>query len=347
MIHTLSRALTFFFEDYLLGARGVSPNTVLAYRDAFKRFGEFIRAKKNLESVGQFRITQVTPDLVLDFLDHLEDPKKGLGNSISTRNARLAAIQSFFKALPLLHERYVPLAKQMASVPIKRTRSESPDFLERDELRKVFAAVDRGTDQGLRDLTILLFMYNIGARASEAAQARISWLRFEADPPHVRVVGKGQRARMCPLWDVTAAFLKHYLAAGRPEPATVDCDWLFLGARRRPLTRKGIWGIVRRYVEAARKTCPSLEGKHLTAHSMRHTLGVHLRQAGVDDSIIQSWLGHIRLDTTARYARVRVQDAQKAVEKFFALAEVFPYTAEFDEKKQVLDDSVVDWLESL
>lgn len=347
MIHTLSRALDFFFEDYLLRARGVSPNTILAYRDAFKRLDEFIRVKKHLDSVGQFRITQVTPDLVLDFLDHLEDPKKGLGNSISTRNARLAAIRSFFKALPLLHERYVPLAKQMASVPLKRTRSESPDFLERDELRKVFAAVDRETPQGLRDLTILLFMYNIGARASEAAQARISWLKVGADPPYVRVVGKGERARSCPLWGVTGAFLKHYLAAGRPEPACADGDWLFLGARQRPFTRKGIWGIVHRYVEAVRKTCPSLEGKHLTAHSIRHSLGVHLRQAGVDDSVIQSWLGHVQLDTTARYARVRVQDAQKAVEKFFELASVFPYNAEFDQKSQVLDASVVDWLESL
>lgn len=347
MIHTLSRALTFYFRDYLGRARGASPNTIKNYRYALEIFTDFLEKKTALGRAGQIRISQITPDIVLDFLDHLEDPLNGRGNGRSSRNHRLSALRSFYKCLPLLHSRYIPLARQMDAVPIKRTVSRSPDFLERDELRAVFASVDRESRKGTRDLAILLFMYNMGARASEAAEARLSWVRFGGELPHVRVWGKGRRERLCPLWDVTAAFLKHYLATARPAVAREHDDRLFLNMRSMPFSRQGIWRIVRLYVGRASKQCPSLLEKHLTPHSIRHSLGVHLRQSGVDLSVIRSWLGHVRLDTTTKYARVRIQDAKSSVDKFYSLAGVFPYTAEDKQVKESVDEATLTWLESL
>ncbi|HEV3028633.1 MAG TPA: tyrosine-type recombinase/integrase, partial [Planctomycetota bacterium] len=277
MIHTLSRAARFFFQDYLGRARGVSQNTIRGYQQAFELLFRFLRENKPKEAGAQVRVTELTPDVVLDFLDHLEDPHSGRGNSISTRNTRLAAIRSFFKCLPLLDSQYVPLTRRMDAIPVKRTVSKSPDFLEREELRAVFAGVDRETTLGARDLTLLLFMYNVGARASEAAEARLSWVRFGGELPHVRVAGKGRRERTCPLWDVTAAFLKHYLAGVRPTVAGEFSDRLFLNTRAEGFTRQGVWRIVREAFRRTLKTCPSLAEKHLTAHSIRHSLGVHLR----------------------------------------------------------------------
>jgi site-specific recombinase XerD len=235
----------------------------------------------------------------------------------------------------------------MDAIPVKRTVSKSPDFLEREELRAVFAGVDRETTLGARDLTLLLFMYNVGARASEAAEARLSWVRFGGELPHVRVAGKGRRERTCPLWDVTAAFLKHYLAGVRPTVAGEFSDRLFLNTRAEGFTRQGVWRIVREAFRRTLKTCPSLAEKHLTAHSIRHSLGVHLRQSGVDLSVIRSWLGHVRLDTTTKYARVRIQDAKSSVDRFFALAEVFPYSAENPKGTESIDTATLTWLDSL
>jgi site-specific recombinase XerD len=347
MIHTLSRALRFYFEDYLARARGVSPATLATYRQGFALLCDFVKRKKGVSTARQIRLSELTPRVLLDFLDHLEDRKTGRGNSVATRNARLAAIRSFYAALPLLSPRYVNLSRQMEGLPFKRTRSTSPDYLEREELREVFAAVDRETARGMRDLTLLLFMYNMGARASEVACAKISWLSLENRMPQVRLIGKRNRERICPLWEVTRAFLKHYLASFRPAARPGAEDRLFLSTSGRSLSRWAIWAIVRRYVALASVKRPALARKHLTAHSVRHTLGMHLLQAGVDLSVIRSWLGHIKLETTQRYARVRVQDAQAAVERFFRLSKVFPDQAPPAVEAGHSSESLVQWLDSL
>lgn len=347
MIHTLSRALRFYFEDYLARARGVSPETLAAYQQAFDLLCAYLKERKNVGTARQIRLSELSPAVILDFLDHLEDPKAGRGNCAATRNCRLAAIRSFFAALPLLSPRYVNLARQMEALPFKRTRSTSPDFLEREELHGVFAAVPRDTPLGMRDLTMLLFMYNMGARASEAAGARLSWLGLDDRLPQVRLTGKRGRERTCPLWDVTRAFLKHYLASIRPAPRPGAEDRLFLSSTGRKLSRWAVWSLVKRYVAIAAEKCPALARKHLTAHSIRHSIGMHLLQAGVDLSVIRSWLGHIKLETTQRYARVRIHDAQAAVERFFRLSEVFPHQAPAAANTPTSDEALVEWLESL
>lgn len=347
MIHTLSRALRFYFEDYLSRARGVSPATIASYRQAFDLLCDYLKQKKKVQTARQIRLSELTPMILLDFLDHLEDPKTGRGNCSATRNSRLAAIRAFFAALPLLSPRYVNLARQMEGLPFKRTRSTSPDFLEREELREVFAAIPRDTPRGMRDLTMLLFMYNMGARASEAAGARLSWLGLDDRLPQVRLIGKRSRERTCPLWEVTRAFLKHYLASIRPAPCAGVEDRLFLSSTGRKLSRWAVWSIVKRYVALAAEKCPALARKHLTAHSVRHSVGMHLLQAGVDLSVIRSWLGHIKLETTQRYARVRIQDAQAAVERFFRLSEVFPHQAPDVTDASPANEALVEWLESL
>jgi len=346
MNHSLARALRFFFEDYLVKARDVSPHTVSAYRQSFTLLADYLKRTRRVPSLRRFRVAQLTPEVIFDFLDYLEDSKSGRKNSIATRNARLAALKSFFAALPLFHPGYLSMAQRMRALPFKRIPNRAPDFLEREELREVFASIDRETAIGMRDLTLLLFMYNTGARASEAAQAKLSWLQLQGSFRAVRIFGKGSRERLCPLWDVTEAFVKHYLASIRREPRVEDRDRLFISARGRGFTRWSIWDLVRRRVADAAKRCRSLARKRITAHTIRHSLGVHLLQAGVDMSVIRSWLGHVRLETTHHYARVRIQDAQAAVERFFGLAEVFPHdTPHKSEPRQ--NEQLVQWLETL
>ena len=324
MTHTLSRALRFYFRQYLLKSRNASPHTVMAYRQTFELLRRYLKAKRRVGSMKQVRLSQLTPSVLLGFLDHLEDARTGRGNSIATRNVRLAAVRSFFRALPLLSPVYANVSDQMQALPFKRTVTRSPDYLEREELRQVFGGIDPKAPQGLRDLVMLLFMYNMGARAGEVAGARLSWLDLQPHFPSVRILGKGLRERTCPLWEVTRAFLRQYLAEGRPDPRPEFQDRLFINVRRGGFSRWGVWSIVRRHVARAAQSCASLRRKHITAHSIRHSLGVHLLQAGVDMSVIRSWLGHVHLDTTYRYARVRVQDTQSAVERFFRLADVLP-----------------------
>lgn len=346
MIHSMGRALEFFFRNFLERGRGASPHTLASYRQTFSLLCDFLKRRRRLRSARSIRITQLTPSVLLAFLDHLED-EHGRGNSVATRNARLAAIRSFYRALPLLSPKYLPLAKQMEHLPFKRASYRSPDYLEREELREVFASIDRSTPEGLRDLSMLLFMYNVGARASEVAGARSNWLRLEDRFRHVRVLGKGNRERICPLWDVTGAFLRHYLATARKQPRAGHEDRLFINRRGTAFTRRGVWDIVHRRVAFAAQRCPSIARKHITAHSIRHSLGVHLLQAGVDITVIRSWLGHMRLETTGRYARVRIQDAQAAVERFFGLAQVFPHPVPSRSSSAGQNESLLRWLESL
>jgi site-specific recombinase XerD len=160
--------------------------------------------------------------------------------------------------------------------------------------------------QGPRDYTLLLFLYNTGARADEAARLSIADLAVGRSPS-VRLVGKGNKTRHCPLWTSTAEALKPLVAGRRPDEA------VFLNRRSAPLTRFGIYALVKRYVAIASKQVPSLRTKRASTHTLRHTTAVHLLRAGVDINTIRAWLGHVSLDTTHVYAEVDLEMKAKAL----------------------------------
>ncbi len=198
--HSLPTFLQSFFQDHLTGQRDLSPNTIMAYRDTFKLFLQFA-AKRCDRQVIRLDIEDLGPDTVRGFLDHLERERK---NSVATRNYRLVAIHRFFAYAATCEPTLLRLCERVMDVPIKKTTTCPMTYLERNEIQALLASPDRSKPMGLRDLAILTFLYNTGARVSELAALDVNDLRLES-PAQVRVLGKGRKQRWCPLWAETTS----------------------------------------------------------------------------------------------------------------------------------------------
>jgi len=195
---------------------------------------------------------------------------------------------------------HIAWATEIRSIPFKKVAKNLIGYLERAEMNALLKSPDRRTELGDRDYAILLFLYNSGARADEAAGLLIRDLHLKAGPA-VRIVGKGNKHRLCPLWPATVSALSR-LIAGRTETEPV-----FLGRRHERMTRFGIHRLVTRYAGLASKSAPSLATKRVSPHTVRHTTAVHLLRSGVDINTIRAWLGHVSLDTTHVYAEVDME----------------------------------------
>ena len=252
-------------------------------------------------------IEQVNEDLLRAFLAHLE---KVRGNSISTRNQRLAALHSLFRFIGRQVPEIVEQAGRIQSIQARRTPTPTMAYLDKHEIDALLAVQNPMCRQDLRDHALLLFLYNTGARASEAGTVVLGDLSLDP-PPSVRLMGKGRKARLCPLWSQTAKVLKNLLGDRIQGPRD---SLVFLNVRGQPITRFGVHTLVERSVQRAMMTCPSLHFKRVTPHTIRHTTAVHLLRAGVDINTIRAWLGHVSLETTNRYAEVDLEMKAKALE---------------------------------
>lgn len=296
-----------FFHDHLRRTRGASEHTVRAYRDALKLLFMFI-GKQCRRSVAELRLDDLHADVVLAFLEHIEAERD---NSAVTRNCRLAAIRSFADHL-LRHD--VSRAEQygrILAIPTKRARSRVIPYLEPADVRAVIAAVDSQRATHPRDRALLLFLYNTGARISEALALRPRDLHLEK-PRQVRLLGKGGKERVCPLWADTASAL-------RQLPLSDELP-IFRNARGGPLTRDGAAYIIEAYVVRAAKTRPTLRRRRVTPHVLRHSCAVALLQAGVDVSVIRDYLGHASVATTSRYITTNVEMKRDVLNAFWARA---------------------------
>lgn len=182
-------------------------------------------------------------------------------------------------------------------------------YLEKHEIDAMLSVPDRARAQGRRDYALLLFLYNTGARASEAA--RVSVADLAPDIRSVRLDGKGRKVRTCPLWSRTAEVLRELLGPRIDGPREAP---VFLNVHGRPITRYGIHGLVVRTANKAAETVPSLRDKRVSPHTVRHATAVHLLRAGVDINTIRAWLGHVSLETTNRYAEVDLEMKAKALQ---------------------------------
>ena len=199
----LDHRLRDFFQVYLRDQRSVSPNTIKSYRDTFKLLLAHLASRRH--GSRPLTVEDLDPKTILAFLRHLEDPAFGRGNCAQSRNLRLAAIQCFFKYLALHHPAVERQAKRILAIPVKRTAPKAPQSLDRNELEILLAQPRVSHADGVRDLAILVFLYNTGARAQEAADAREGW--FDLPNRTVSIIGKGQRRRQTPLWPFTARLL--------------------------------------------------------------------------------------------------------------------------------------------
>jgi site-specific recombinase XerD len=201
---------------------------------------------------------------------------------------------------------HVAWCAEIRATPFKKTAKTVIGYLEKAEMDALLAQPDRHTPLGDRDHALLLFLYNSGARADEAAKLTVDYLQLGSQSS-VRLHGKGNKFRTCPLWPVTATSLSR-LVVNRGKS-----DAVFLNRINQPLTRFGIHRLVTHYAELASKTAPSLATKRVSPHTIRHTTAVHLLRAGVDINTIRAWLGHVSLDTTHIYAEVDMEMKAKAL----------------------------------
>jgi integrase/recombinase XerD len=299
--------VTRFFQDYLIAERNLTQNTILSYRDALKLFFLFMKSQTKKSSTN-LPIQDITPIRIRQFLDFLEQER---GNSIRSRNQRLAALRSFFEFVARTEPRHADICRQIACLPAKRTNQGLVEYLEMDEIAEIFNQVDLREAQGLRDYALLLFLYNAGARVDEASQLRLSWLTL-TKPFRVSILGKGRKWRVCPLWTATGEALRAYLA-GRETLSNED--HVFLNRFGSSLSRHGILDMVKKYAKRGSAKMPRLAKKKITPHTIRHTTAMHMLQAGIDLNSIRNWLGHASMQTTHHYAQINLEMKTKAMEK--------------------------------
>jgi len=291
-----------FLLEHLVAERNLSPNTQASYRDTLMLLLPFASKHGGL-AIDRMTVEELTPSMVRKFLDHLERDRQCSG---VTRNQRLATIHSLAKFIGMRSPVHVAWCAEIRAMPFKKTAKTVIGYLERAEMDALLAQPDRHTLLGERDHALILFLYNSGARADEVAKLIIDNLRLGAQSS-VRLHGKGNKFRICPLWPATASSLSR-LIANRDKS-----DAVFLNRVNQPLTRFGIHRLVTQYAKLASKTLPSLATKRVSPHTIRHTTAVHLLRAGVDINTIRAWLGHVSLDTTHVYAEVDMEMKAKAL----------------------------------
>lgn len=289
---SLAPLLEMFFTERLQRQRQASPHTIAAYRDAFRLLLRF--AEKRLgKAPSDLLLADVDASFVSAFLDHLE---KDRGNSARSRNARLAAIHSFFRFAAMREPAHAALIQRVLAIPQKRFDRDLVTFLDHAEIDALLAAPDQTTRLGRRDHALLVLAVQTGLRVSELTNLHLQDLVFGVGA-HVRCQGKGRKERCTPLTRQTAAVMRAWLA----ETRATATDPVFATQSGTPLSRDAVERLVSKYAEAAARRCPTLARKHVTPHVLRHSTAVGLLEAGVDRAVIALWLGHESVETTQMY----------------------------------------------
>jgi len=291
-----------FLLEHLVAERNFARNTQKSYRDTLALLLPFVSSRSGT-AIDRLSVDHLSATAVRAFLEHVERERHC---SVATRNQRLGAIHSLARFIGTRAPEYLAWCTELRSIPFKKTTKTIIGYLEKPELDALLQAPDRQTTLGARDHALLLFLYNTGARADEAAQLLAGNLELGTSAS-VRILGKGNKWRVCPLWLATAAVLRPLVTGAGPG------DPVFRGRTGGPLTRFGVHRLVVAYGKAASVRVPTLATKRVSPHTIRHTTAVHLLRASVDINTIRAWLGHVSLDTTHVYAEVDLDMKAKAL----------------------------------
>jgi integrase/recombinase XerD len=305
----LAAHLSGFLREHLPRERKASPHTCDAYAYAFQLLVCFAADRLSVRP-SHLTVEQLDVSLVLAFLEHVEAERRC---SASTRNARLAAIHSFFRFLEYRMPSCLEQARQVGAIPMKKTDQALIRHLNRDEIRALLDAPDPSSTSGLRDRAMLHLAFAAGLRVSELVGLRLDQIE-QGTAPCVHVMGKGRRERILPLWKETATIIAVWLKVRVPHR---DPE-LFLSAAGRALTRSGFEYILAKHVAVAARSQPSIAGKRVTPHVLRHSCAMHTLQATRDIRKVALWLGHASLQSTETYLRA------DPTEKLEALATMAP-----------------------
>lgn len=296
-----------FFVEHLGQHRAVSPRTIAAYRDTFRLLLTFAEASIG-KPPSKVALTDLGPRLLLDFLNHLE---KVRGNSVRSRNARLAALRTFLKYAGHHDIDALGIIEQALAIPMKRADRPLIGFLTRSEIQAILNAPDNATWAGQRDRVLFSLMYNTGARVSEIIGIRCCDVALEGQPA-VHLHGKGRKERCVPLWRPTAALIRRWR---RSLGATAQDGALLPNRAGTKMTRSNVTQRLDLAVVAAGRHLPSLAGRSISPHVIRHTTAMHLLQSGVDITVIALWLGHEDTATTHMYVEADLSMKEQALGK--------------------------------
>ena len=328
----LSHWLQTFFHEWLAQQRNCSQHTILSYRDTWRLYLRYVAGRRR-RSVSELMLEELTAAEVLAFLKHLETDRH---DQIGTRNCRLAAIRSFYRYLADHDPLTAAQCAAVLQIPMKKAVRPAVSYLDSDEVTAILRQPNQSTLEGQRDHALLALLYNTGARIQEALGLCPNAVRLAA-PAHVKLYGKGRKERVSPLWPETAQLLAALLRR-RPRPVH---EPLFVNRYGRPLGAAGVRYKLAQYVAEAAKELPSLRDKRISPHTFRHTAGVQLVAAGVDVTVIRSWLGHVSLDSTNHYARANIETKRRAIEL------VDPSTRPGKPPRWRRNPNLLAWLDSL
>ena len=302
---TIGSLIYGFFLDYLPQQKGLRASSIRSYRDTLRLLLISV-AESTKQRIGELRLEHLTFERVSGFLHDLEQVRH---NGVSTRNQRLAALHTFFEYVGRQVPEMLHVCEQVAAIPTKRTPLPETHFMTRDEIQLLFDQLPEHGRFALRDRALLLFLYNTGARVQEAADLRREHLTFEPSPS-VRLHGKGDKWRTCPLWEQTA----HALGRLLEEQGTSDPQApVFSSARGEPLTRFGIYKRVRKHAARIEQESTVPRARHITPHVFRHSTAVSLLESGAEPNVIAGWLGHVSPITTNRYAEITLRMKEEAL----------------------------------
>ena len=313
----------------------MSTHTISSYKFTFMLFISFMEQQKRL-NVSKIELKDITKESVVEFLDWLQSKRKC---SDATRNVRLAGMHSFFRFLQYQHPENLSEWQRILSIRVKKVKTDAIKYLTIDGIKLLLEQPDTSTHKGRRDLAMLALMYDCAARVQEISDLKPSSIRLNK-PYTIKIIGKGNKARIVPLMEEEIAHIKKYMTENNLLEAHLGMNPLFFNSRKEQLTRAGINSILKKYVIMARIINPSLIPEKISCHSLRHSKSMHLLQAGVNLVYIRDFLGHESVQTTEVYARADSKQKREAIEKAYVNI-IKKETPEWSENNNLLE-----WLKS-
>lgn len=331
MINNFQQLLSNFLLNELPIVHNQSKNTITSYRDTYIQLIKFMIDVKNVKS-NKIQVEDLTNEVIIDFLNWIEKEK---GNSISTRNQRLAAIHSLFQYIQMQVPEYMFQCQQIIGIPYKKAEKKTIGYLNEEKTKKLLSSPDISTKKGRRDQALLSLLYDSGARVQELADLTVGDIRLDT-PAQVKLTGKGRKTRSVPLMDKTVLLIKNYLKEQKLDTPIYSTHPLFYNSQRKKLTRQGIAYILKRYANM----CGIEE---ISPHRIRHTKAMHLTEANINPIFIRDFLGHTDLKVTEIYSKTSVKMKREALEKLNEKEQILP---EQENKEWTDDIELMDWLKN-
>jgi Site-specific recombinase XerD len=327
--------LTSYLTKYLPDELGASPNTIASYRDTYMLFLTYLRDIHKIPA-EKLCLKDINKNHVKAFLDWIETERNC---SVQTRNVRLAAIHSYFKYLQYENPDNLLEWQRILSIPVKKGEKGTLNYMTLDGVKLLLEMPDQNTANGRRDLALLSLMYDTAARVQEVIDLTPAMVHLE-QPGIIKLIGKGQKARIVPLMESQLRILRQYMEEKNLLEPYANQYPLFSNKRHEKLTRAGVGYILGKYIQLAREKNPSLIPEKFTCHCLRHSKSMHMLQAGVNLVYIRDILGHCSIQTTEIYARADSKQKREAIEK--AYTEVIPK----EQPQWQTNRDLLDWLKN-